>query len=186
MDMFMLQLKDKKKWINILILLCIYSFCLQAKAKEVKKSNNVIARGRGVVITQSDVEAMKNYLPSFYKDEKFIKKTTICTVLMAKTAKDEGLVCKSAKSKTGFAKTYALSLCYYNKKFSSIPIQKDTIQSYYLAHWKRFLNSEGKLISLDKSLREQIKTIILKSKGKNFFAELCQKLIGKYGIKGLE
>ncbi len=165
----------------------VLSFFLIAQAEAGVEKAKIVAKGDGIVVTEVDVKEMKRYIPRFIiPTERSLEKMTVCTVVMAKAAQAERIKCEQAEVTTGFEQLYSLSRCYLKQKLEEMRLKKGAVESYYLAHWRRFLDENGKLRPLDEKMRQRIRKLIVRAKAGRFSRQLCKQLMQKYRVRWCE
>jgi hypothetical protein len=138
----------------------------------------VVARGDGgLVVTGADMGAMRASTPNFQPTKESLVRGTVRTVLFAREA--EAVRCAKATDKQGFDRQLALSRCYLRHRLEQVVLLPGSIESYFRAHWRQFVDADGKVEVLNDDYRRQIRAWILQAKQKDFakleYERLCQK-----------
>ena len=157
------------------LMLIMTVVALAALAAEPPK---VVARGDGgLVVTAADLGAMRASTPRFMPTREALVRGTVRVVLFAREA--EAIRCKRAAEKTGFARKLALSRCYLRQRLEQLELLPGAVESFFRAHWQRFVDADGRVEALNDDYRRQIRAWILQAKQKEFakleYERLCQK-----------
>lgn len=161
--------------LSLVILLVIAAFAAAGEAP------TVVARGDdGLVVTSADMGAMRKATPGYMPTREALVEATVRTVLFAREA--EAIRCVRAADKSGFARTLALSQCYLRSRLEQLPLLPGSIESYFRAHWRQFVDADGKVEALTDDYRRQIRAWILQAKKKEFAQQEYKRLCQKYHL----
>ena len=138
--------------------------------------NEVIARGDGFVVTQKDVEALREklHIPPFVSP-KVLKKKVVYIKLFAMEARKVGVAGQKDDDFEAAAKYKVWILRNYT-------VPDDAIESYYLSHYKEYESDNGTLMPLTDEERDRIRAKLLAAARRVIIEREIEKLKAKYHV----